>query len=314
MRHPVEERLQRLLAIMATLATRGPVPIGELCERYRVTEHQLRKDLSLAQFLGVPPYVEIAPEVYLDDDGTVMMRVPEMFRRQPTLTRPEAFAVLATGRAALEIDPGLDALRSAMDELATALDLEGALDVSLEHPEHLDVVRRAVGERRRLRVEYWSAWRDELTERTIEPLHLLFSNGWWYLQAGDDRSGGVRIFRVDRIVSCTDTGEGFGPPPFEPITEVFEPPPFAVRATVRFPRSAEWVTEYVDMDVLDPGGHDEGDGFTAVVTSVGETWLGRLLLRTGGQVLEPDQLRDLRARTAEKVLARYGGGLTPIRR
>jgi proteasome accessory factor C len=304
MRHPIEERLQRLLAIMAGLAGRGPVPVDELCQRYRVTEHQLRKDLSLAQFLGVPPYVYDAPDVYLDDDGTVMMRVPEMFRHPPTLTRPEAFAVLATGRAALELDPGLDALRSAMDELATALDVEGEVDVSLEHPEHLDVVRRAVQDRRQLRVGYWSAWRDELTERTIEPLHLLFSHGWWYLQAGDDRSGRVRIFRVDRIVSCAETGEGFEAPPFEPITEVFEPPPFAVRATVRFPRSAEWVTEYVDMDVLDDG-HD-GDGFTAVVTSVGETWLGRLLLRTGGQVLEPDELRDLRRRAAETVLARYG--------
>jgi proteasome accessory factor C len=305
MRHPVEERLQRLLAIMAGVAGRGPVPLAELSERYRVSTHQLRKDLTLAQFIGVPPYTlpgETAEVVFHGD--SVEVWVPGYLAQQPTLTRPEAFAVLAAGRAAVELNPDLDALRAAMDKLAGALQLEGGVEVDIESAPHLDAVREAVDGHRRLRITYWSAWRDELTKRRVDPLQVVFSDGNWYLLAVDDLSGGQRRFRVDRIVECTDTGEVFDPPAFEPMSDVFEPPPFAESVTVRFPSDAAWVTEYVDVEVT----AEDDDTFTAVVTSVGERWLARLLLRTGGEVLEPAPMLDIRAHAARDVLARYGAG------
>ena len=299
-RHSVEERLQRLLAITARLSDGVPVPVKELCDRYRVSEHQLRKDLEILQFIGVPPYTYYAPTVTFDGDE-VSLFVDDLFKRQPTLTRPEAFAVLAAGNAALQLDPDLESLRSAMAKLADALELDNEVDVVLERPEHLDLVRRAVDEHHRLAVTYWSAWRDELTERRVDPRQVTFLEGAWYLLAFDHDSGEERKFRVDRIVECAETGETFEPEPFEPMTEVFEPPPFAVQATVRFPRSAWWVTEYVDVDVTE----EDENSFAAVVTSVGESWLGRLLLRTGGEVIEPEDRRDLRRRAAERVLVRY---------
>ena len=306
MRHPVEERLQRLLAVMAGIAGKGPVALSELAERYQVSAHQLRKDLTLAQFIGVPPYdlPGQTPEVTFHGDA-VEVWVPSHFAAQPTLTRPEAFAVLAAGRAAISLSPDLDALTSAMDKLAAALRLEGDIDVEIEQPTHLAAVRAAVDAHRRLDLGYWSAWRDELTTRLVDPLQVTFIEGAWYLLAVDDSSGELRRFRVDRIVECSDTGAQFVPRAFEPLTEVFEPPPFAVLASGWFPAGAHWVTEYVDLDVT----AEDDEGFTATVTSVGDVWLARLLLRTGGHVIAPPEMVDLRRAAARSVLARYADGV-----
>jgi proteasome accessory factor C len=300
MRHPVEERLQRLLAVMAAIADKGPVPLSELSERFEVSMHQLRKDLTLADYISIPPYDFDAPFVMFQGD-TVEVTVPAHFKAQPTLTRPEAFAVLAAGHAAVALNPALASLRSAMDKLADALDIEGGVEVDIEEPPQLTAVRTAVDERRRLQVTYWSAWRDELTSRRIDPLQVVFTAGEWYLLAVDDLSGAQRRFRVDRIVECEDTEERFEPVAFDALVDVFEAPTFAVSVTVRFPVTARWVTEYVQTTIV---GEDD-DGFTAVVTSVGEVWLARLLLRTGGEVIEPVELAGLRADAARRALARY---------
>ena len=303
MRHPLEERLGRLLAILADVAGKGPVPLAELSRRYEVSAHQLRKDLTLAQFIGIPPYDlpgETPEVIFLGDD--VEIWVPPHFATQPALTRPEAFAVLSAGKAALALNPNLQALGSAMEKLAAVLPLEGGLDVAIESPAHLDELREATAQHRRLEVTYWSAWRDQLTSRRIQPLQVVFVDGAWYVLAVDEPSGEERRFRVDRVVDCADTGEVFEPAAFEPVTEVFEPPPFAESVTVRFPVSAQWVTEYVDMQVIG----EDAEGFAAVVISVGDVWLERLLLRTGGEVVEPAELVGLRRRAARRLLASYG--------
>lgn len=302
-RHPVEERLQRLLAVLAGIAASGPVRLDELCERFGVSRHQMEADLRLAQFMGVPPYTlpGETPEVSFHD-GWVDVRVPPFFARPPTLTRPEGFAVLAAGRAALALDPDLDALRSAMAKLADALALADDVEITIEEPEFLDEVRAAVEAHRRLELDYWSAWRDERTRRVVDPLQVKFVEGTWQLLAHDHRSSERRRFRVDRIIGVRDTGETFEPTGFRPITGAFDPPASASAVTVRFPAEARWVIEYVDVEVTD----ETDECFTAVVTSVGEIWLARLLLRTGGEVLDPPELADLRRRTAAAVLARYG--------
>ncbi|MEI7593641.1 MAG: WYL domain-containing protein [Actinomycetes bacterium] len=306
MRQTIEERLQRLLAIMAAIAGKGPVEMDLLAERYQVSPFQLRKDLTHAQFMGVPPYdlPGETPEITFAGT-TVEVWVPSHFAAQPALSRPEAFAVLATGRAALAMNPELKDLASAMEKLDEALAIQGGIDVDIESPTHLDHIRTATLNHRRLAITYWSAWREELTTRLIDPLQVVFLVGEWYTLAYDHASETQRRFRVDRIVECSETDEQFSPPDFEPMTAAFNRPLSAVSVEVRFPESARWVTEYIDLLVTD----DSANGFTASLSSVGDRWIERLLLRTGGTVVAPEELVELRQNAAERVLANYN--ITP---
>ena len=55
---------------------------------------------------GLPPFVDEMIDVFIDE-GIVVVGVPRLFTRPLRLTAPEAFALLAAGRAAMEL-PGAD--------------------------------------------------------------------------------------------------------------------------------------------------------------------------------------------------------------
>lgn len=310
MRHSVESRLQRALAMLAWLYYRDPVPLDELAERFEVSRHQLLKDLAAIDTMAPGGQVDdelFAPTVVIDEAAdTVQVDVPQLFRPRPKMTRAESFAALAVGSAALELlDPeDAPALATALRKLADALEEGHQLAVDFDDPLHLDAVRRAAEDRRRLEIAYWSAWRDERTTRRIDPYRVFYAQGEWYAPAWCHLAGGFRRFRVDRILTCTDTGETFEPRDVDDSLAVFTAPTVpATRVLARFPAEASWVPEYVAGELVD----EDDDGFTMWLTAVGETWLARLLLRTGGEVLEPEALVPLRRATARRVLARYEG-------
>ena len=139
--------------------------------------------------------------------------VPRLFTRPLRLTAPEGFALLAAGRAAMQL-PGADPdgpLGRALDKLAAALgdepDRRRARRWTWRRPPLVDVLVAAAADGERLRIRYWTASRDEVTERTIAPRRVFHERGHWYVSADDERSGEERTFRVDRIEQLDRTGE-----------------------------------------------------------------------------------------------------------
>lgn len=320
MRHPIEQRLRRALAMLAWLDGRDPVPLDTLAQRFGVTRRQLAADLAAMGSMGGDwDY----PEIVIDEgaDTVEVGRVPHPLCNPGQLSRVEAFAVLAVGQAAVELlgPDDVPALRSALGKLEAALEEGRALAVDLAAPGHLATVRQAIEEHRTLSIDYWSAWRDRLSSRRVDPLTVFYGSGEWYLTAHDHASGQLRRFRVDRILSCERTEDRFEPrepaPETKPDHDVFAAPTEGTRAAepevqatevvVTFPAEAAWVGEYVAGEALGPARAD--GSFRMRLVSVGETWLARLLLRTAGEVDEPVELRTLRRDTARRVLAeRYG--------
>ena len=85
--------------------------------------------------------------------------------------------------------------------------------VAIDAPEFLEAVRTAAEHDQRLEIDYWSAGRDELTTRRIDPTAVFFALGEWYVDAYCHRAAGDRLFRVDRIRGVRPTGEHFEPSP-----------------------------------------------------------------------------------------------------
>lgn len=307
-------RLRRMLLMVPWLLETGGSTVAELAERFGVTEDDVIRDLTLVMCCGVPPYgAEHMITVMLDDDGSVLAWKGPFFTRPMRLTPTEGFAVLAAGRTLLAV-PGADPdgpLGTALAKLEAALGSSAgpapSLDVDLEAPPLLDVVRAAAGAHERLAVVHYSAWRDP-TERTIDPLLVFSSDGRWYVTAEDSRSGERRHFRIDRFASAEPTGQRFEPPtdaPTAPPAELFSGAD-ATEVTLALPTSARWVIEaYATLDVT-----ELDDGRLRVRLPVGgERWLERLLLRVGPEaVVEgPPEMVDVGAAAARRLLARYGG-------
>ncbi len=309
MSRPVaEHEVQRILALVPYIVAHPGTTKSELAQRFGITEAQLDEDLDLVLMIGVPPY---SPGDYLDvddSDGRVTIRLADYFRRPLRLTPNEGLALLAAGRALLAV-PGSDPagpLATALAKLEAALDLPG-LVVDVGEPPFLPAVRAAAAHHERLDIDYWSAGRDELTQREIDPTVVFFATGAWYVSAFCHRVGGERMFRVDRIRAVRPTGTHFDPPEVsaEPGA-VFNPRPDDPVVTLRLEPSAAWVAESFPTQAVRErrGGRLEVD---LVVSE--EAWLDRLLLRLGSdaQVIAPKQRRQAAAAAAARVLARYRG-------
>lgn len=70
----------------------------------------------------------------------------------------------------------------------------------------------AIRGRSRLALRYYSASRDEETDREVDPYHLASVDGQWYLVAFCHLRGEVRMFVPSRVRSCERTGTVFEPP------------------------------------------------------------------------------------------------------
>jgi proteasome accessory factor C len=306
-------RLRRMLLMVPWLLESGGSTVEELAQRFGVSEDDVIRDLNLVMCCGVPPYgAEQMITVMLDDDGSVLAWKGPFFNRPMRLTPTEGFAVLAAGRTLLAV-PGADPagpLATALDKLEAALGSSAggrSVDVDLEAPPLLSVVRSAAEERRRLAVSYYSAWRDEVTEREIDPLLVFSADGRWYVAATDARHGELRHFRIDRLSSAEPTGETFERPagaPTAPPSHVFSGTD-AREVTIVVPASGRWVAE--SYDPLDVEELDDGR-LRLRLAVAGERWLERLLLRVGPEAVveAPADLTGTGAAAARRLLQRYG--------
>lgn len=318
-----EDRLRRLLVMLPYLMEAGEVPLAEVAERFDMTEAQVTNDLELVAMCGLPPYVDEMIDVFVDD-GMVFVGVPRLFTRSLRLTAPEAFSLLAAGRAALEL-PGGDVsgpLGRGLAKLAAALGAAGidtasagsddtaGVAIDLSRPELTDEIIDAVAAHAELAVTYYTPARDAVTDRTFVPRHVFVEAGNWYVRADDARSGELRTFRIDRVEQVAPTGRTV--PPEDGA--VGEPQPFFTdadvpRAVVRVSPVAQWIIDRYPVDSAEPStARGVPEGWLDVTLPVAsERWLARLLVRLGPDavLVEPDELRPAVTSLAQRMLDRY---------
>ena len=306
-RPAVEPRLKRVLALLPYVNDHPGVTIAELASRFEVSERELERDLELLPMCGLPPYTpDRLIDVDVDDDGGVTVRFAEYFERPLRLTPDEGLALVAAGRALLDV-PGSDADGALASGLAKLAETVGgpALDVELgADDEYLEALRAAAAAGERLEIEYYSHGADVLRTRRIDPRTVFHASGHWYVEAFCHRAGDDRLFRVDRVQGLRLTGERFPVAPGGGLPEVFHPRDDDPRVTLELEPAAAWVAEAYPMErteVLE-GGRQR------VVLAVSEArWLDRLLLRAGpdARVVDPPAWGDRAAEAARRVLSRY---------
>ena len=213
------DRLGRLLNLVPYLLARPGIAVAEAAADLGVTERQLREDLELLWVCGLPGY---GPGDLID---MALRRRPgdDHLRRRH---RPAAAA--HPGRGARAGRGAADARRDARHR-PTATRSSGRWPRSRTRPATSPTrrsrcgcratptgsttLRGAVERGRALRITYYTATRDETTERVVDPMRVLMVGGRAYLEAWCRRAEAVRLFRVDRIDALTELDEPAAPPP-----------------------------------------------------------------------------------------------------
>jgi proteasome accessory factor C len=316
-------RLRRLLAILAWLAQVGEAPIDQVAARFDLTPEALVTELEMAACCGVPPYTPDQLMEIVVTDTTVSTRVGTALARPRRLSPSEGFALATSARALLAVS-GSDesgALSRALAKLDRALGGE-EIEVELDAPALLPLVREAATSNRHLSISYYSASTDRVTQRRIAPVRVFASEGHWYVDAQCSTAGDVRRFRVDRIRGAEvveSTGDmddlpvatggpaagGGGGAEAESLRfDTFVPGPDSRKVRISLDPSLAWLVESIPST----GPLETVDGRLELELFVGgDAWLERLLLRLGPDawVVDPPEYQSLAAEAANRILHRY---------
>ncbi len=313
----VGRRLQRILLLVPYAIHHPGVSIDELARKFDMSRDDLKKDLELLFLCGLPGY---GPGDLIDIDTSgdrVFVRMADYFEAPLRLSPTEALSLYAAGSALASLPEmgQADALKRALGKLGRALggsEGSGAVDVELDAGDagHLTVLQEALESKRRVHLEYFSAGRNEMTERDIDPWGLVAALGHWYVVGLDHSSGEERMFRVDRMRSAVLLDQEAQPPAdFDPSVyrSAWKDQGKGQPVTLELsPEVSRWFPDYFPLrssEVLD-------DGWMRVeLTSSGDRWAACLVLRLGAGVrsVQPPDVRSEAKVLAERVVARHGG-------
>ncbi|MFT2017142.1 helix-turn-helix transcriptional regulator [Streptomyces sp. 796.1] len=309
------DQTRRMLSLVTYLRERPGAHVSDVARAFGISEDELIADLNVLPMCGTS--FRGGDLLDIDTDGDrIWWHNPGSAETEPLrLAADEATALLVAARAVATL-PGLregdrQALVRATAKLeAAAGEAAGAssrLSVIFESEGGVFAdVDRAIAERRRLWLRYYSPARDELTEREVDPIRL-FVVGHTYVEAWCRLSEARRTFRLDRVAEIKLLDEVSDPPPIELrdlsaglVQPAAEDPEVVIEVTP----AGRWVAEYYPHDDAEELA-DGGLRITLRTPDPGS--LRRLALRLGkdGRIVAPLELADSARDAARSALAGY---------
>ncbi len=303
---------------------RTAVPLSRICEQLDCHERTVYRALNdLKDYLG-------APVDTIREQGYVYARDGERPYELPGLwfSADELQALLILYRHLEQLEPGLleeqlEPLRRRLDRLlddrrvGTAGLAERVRFVSIGQrrgtPRQFAGVAEGLLQRQALLIRYVARNSETATERTIDPQRLVHYRDTWYLDAWCRLREDLRTFSLDRIESCTRTGETAADVPEDRLEShyassygIFAGEPTAV-AVLRFSAmGARWAAA-VEWHPQQQERWLDGGGYELRIPYSQEDELLRDILAYGPEV-SVEGPEPLRAGVAERLrgaLARY---------
>jgi predicted DNA-binding transcriptional regulator YafY len=229
------------------------------------------------------------------------------------------FAYAEPLRMALQqISWGRPSPLNAPDQGSIALGITGSAG-GHELTSRLAKVETAIFRHKTITFDYYTMERDETGPRKVDPYHLLFQGGQFYLLGHAHERGALRVFRLSRIrgkvAYATKAEHDFRRP-----TD-FDPRAYANRADWQFGDATQeaqvWISDRIAWQVERHFGRfgsvapapDGGIVFTTRYANARQ--LASWVMRLGehARVLEPEALRDEVAERVELLAARHDGEL-----
>jgi proteasome accessory factor C len=291
------------------------VGLAETAATFGMTERELIDDLNLAWCVELR-----APEPYCPidlsyEDGEISISQAESIARPLRLAADEASALLVALRMLAEAGGDGDAVARLIAKIESAAGAAGAVSsqvaVQIDHPNARGLAATlggALTAGKRVHLRHHVPSRDEPTERDVDPMRLLVVEGRTYLEGWCRRAEGVRLFRLDRVLSVDvldvpaevpETAE-----PVDVDAGLFRASPSDVLAELELGPAARWLADDYPCETMT----ELADGWLRIgLRTPDTTWLRRLALRLGEdfRVVSPAGLADEVRSTAAAALAQY---------
>jgi proteasome accessory factor BC len=188
-----------------------------------------------------------------------------------------------------------------------------------ELSQRLSKIETAIFRRKTILFDYYTMGRDTVESRKVDPYHLLFQHGQYYLVGRSHERDAVRVFRLTRIrgkVGYSSKAEHDFPPP-----EEFDPRIYATRSPWQLGDSVGsarvWISGKVDWYVMRHFGETgtsepapDGDGMIFQTEYADSraivSWV--LGLRERARILEPAELAKEAAGRLDRIIELHATG------
>lgn len=317
-RQPSRDRLLRLLALPAWIASHPGVTIEQAAQHFDVSVPVIIQDINSLWMSGRGrhrPDESVDFDAYAHDEGRLHLTRSLGLDRPLTLTSDEARCLILALRVLaplVQSDPQTYAdLTSALTVLTGLLgDAEGestaqapladAGVAAMTSTQVSAAVRDALASQRCLALHYVSAT-DEASHRIVDPYDLTSDGSHMYLHAWCQQAQAQRSFRLDRILTATVLDQRSKRR--RPGSHNTDNRP---RATFRLSRGGAWLAEQIPCESVTP--HRDGT-VSVVVQGRDWAWLTTLGLSYGAHIVavEPPALAADIAAQAQAALAAYDG-------
>jgi predicted DNA-binding transcriptional regulator YafY len=320
---------ERLYRITQMVENRGPVSFNDLAAELEVSRATLKRDLALLRnnFNAPIEFDRFAGGYRLGKQGPgPRFELPGLW-----FSSDEVLALMTMHQMLVSLDAGGllgPHIKPLMQRLTQALgsDAGNAQEVlkrvkllpSQQRRVQLkwfELIGRALMTRRRLKIDYFTRYRNERSAREVSPQRLVHYRGNWYLDAYCHKSEGVRMFSLDSIENAVlldarakevslkqvdeETASGYG---------IYRGTKLAWATLVFSPEAARWVRSEVWHDQQQgrdlPGGRYE---LKIPYSEAPELVMDILRHGENVEVVEPAELRKRVAERLGKAAARYAG-------
>ena len=207
-------RALRTMDLIPYILENPGVSITKLAKQFSVTEKQIESDLQLVFMCGLPGYTPYELIDLIFEEGIVSIIDPQVLDKPRRFTKSE-LVVIALGLQLLGELSSSDSTRLSKIKLLSnkITQLGGSNSVifapSSSKSPFVEVISKAITNKKSLTIQYQSLVKDEVSIRTIFPHNLYFMNGNLYFSAMDLAAKADRVFKVELIKTC-EVGKDIG--------------------------------------------------------------------------------------------------------
>jgi predicted DNA-binding transcriptional regulator YafY len=212
-------RIDRLSAIIIQLQSRKTVRAQDIADRFQISLRTVYRDIRSLEEAGIP----------IIGEAGIGYSLMEGYRLPPVMfTREEATAFITAEKLVSKLTDQANSrtYSSAMDKVRAVLKtvekdyletIDDKIEVIKSHrgvptqEQHnpLQLILSAIAELSVLELSYFSYYRQEQSNRQVEPVGVFYLDHYWHLIAYCRERAAYRDFRFDRIHEIHTTQEKF---------------------------------------------------------------------------------------------------------
>lgn len=299
-------QINRLLEIVYILLDKKTVTAKELSVHFEVSPRTIYRDVEVLSAAGIPIYTN-------KGKGGGISLLENYVLSKAMLSEREQIDILSSlqGLNALNV-PDVEPI---LNKLAVLFNMNNLrwIDVDFSHwssnvqeQEKFNILKSAILSKKIVTFDYFSSY-GEKTNRTVEPLRILFKGQGWYLHAFCRTKNKFRIFKITRIknlILSKDIFQRDVPKEIWNLEQNYNNVKMLKLVLKIEAKMAYRLYDEFDQENIEK--NDDGSYQVSKLFPEGE-WLYEYILSYGdlAEVIEPVQIREAIKRKFEEGLKKY---------